>query len=145
MDFTLTHACGPPSMAQELSGAQVLLIPLVWVGMLLWLRRSPRDARDVLGAQAAAPASRWSRLRGFSGGLVRTAVLFVPFQAVLFQLYLWFAFGPKYCAFCPRDTPGEPSQLPFVVLTLVGAGALLVWLRKPALQVRDVLRVDARA
>ncbi|WP_434384040.1 hypothetical protein [Melittangium boletus] len=49
-------------------GYSALLLPVVLVGLLLWRRRGPRDARDVLGSARVLPVNLPRRVLAATGG-----------------------------------------------------------------------------
>ncbi|RKH27046.1 hypothetical protein D7Y13_06375 [Corallococcus praedator] len=97
MQFTLSH---PPPLAEQILHIMLLALLLVGIPLVLWLRRGPRDGRDVLGF---APASPPSSFQGFQERLgwvcTRLLCLGAVLLGVLFVGDVWRisskAFGPS--------------------------------------------------
>ena len=73
MQFTLQDTS--PTLLEMLLGAMLFLAIPVGLPLLLWLRRSPRNARDVLLAMARRPAGLFRRGTDFIAWLMPAGAL----------------------------------------------------------------------
>jgi hypothetical protein len=145
VQFTIVSVCGPPPLEEQLLSTVLFFGPLVGISLLLWLRRSPRDAQDVLGSAHGAPASLFQRLLEFSAWLLRAvAVLLLP-AGVTAVIHATMFFKPEDFPKLVRHRVLEPSWGWTAAAVLVCTACFISWLRMSTTTERDVLRVRARA
>ena len=137
MEFTLIEDA-PPSVFELLFGGWALFLIPVGVPLLIWLRRNPRQSRDVLLAVARAPAGLVRRGIDFLGWLF-TAASLVGAQLLVMALML-----RMLRFFLESDVPGGEGTGWLIAPTLAGGlmfVAWMVWERGPR-TAHDVLHVE---
>jgi hypothetical protein len=138
MPFTIEEPCANPLVAL-LWAVLIVFGPPVSIGLMLWLRHNPRDARDVLLVVARRPAGLVRRGLDFCGWLFAAGALVglqVLAMVLMFALLSWFLGSNVF-------GPGEGMS--WVVAPTLATGLLLVgWMvneRGPR-AARDVLHVE---
>ncbi len=150
MQFTLAE-CTAPSLGEQLLSMMLFLAPLVGLPLLLWLRRSPRNSRDVLGPSSALPAGCFRHLLDSMDPVlplsallltqvVVTAVihstLVLKPEDVLVNLWWNHSFGPGWS----WDGDATPVWGWISAAGLVSGCGVIHWLRTNT-SAPDVLRV----
>ncbi|HSP80369.1 MAG TPA: hypothetical protein VLQ93_17690 [Myxococcaceae bacterium] len=143
MQFTISSSCGGPSIEAQFFGMMLFLGPVLGIPLLLWLRRSPRNAQDVLGSALVPPASAFRRLLDFSGWLSLAMLLLVPPMGATALIHASMFFREDPLAF-DRTWRLEPSWAWIAAAVLASSGYFIHWLRTSTSE-RDVLRVGTRA
>lgn len=142
MQFEIVSIGGPPPIWEQILWMALYLGPLVWC-LLRWLRRSPRDAQDVLGSALIPSVSTFSRLLDFSGWLLRaTLLLLLPTGVTAVTLVsMFFKLAEPLQSL--REWSVGPSSAWVAAAVLVCSGCFIQLLR-PSPSERDVLRAGAR-
>jgi predicted membrane channel-forming protein YqfA (hemolysin III family) len=148
MDFSLTTQCYSHPPGYNVLAVMSLLALLVGSPLfLLWLRRSPRNALDVLQAASALPVSSDRRLLDFASWMLEAASLLILPVAGTAMIYATVFFDWPNDGFYGVVVSGTPAAEPswgwVAAATLAATACLLRWLRSPASP--DVLRVRAQA
>jgi hypothetical protein len=138
MQFTLVDDAPPALLIVLLALWGPLLIP-VGLPLLLWLRRSPRQTRDVLLAVVRTPAGLVRRSLDFLGWLFAAASLVGGQLLVMALMFSTLRF------FLESDSPRGEGTGWIVMPTLAGGLALVLWmvLERGPRAAHDVLHVRA--
>ncbi|OJT19094.1 hypothetical protein BO221_36925 [Archangium sp. Cb G35] len=119
--------------------------PLVGIALLLWLKRGPRDAQDVLGSALVAPASRFQRLLGFPVWLLLAGFALLWPAGVTAMINAAMLFQAEEFPQLVRHRVLEPTWGWTAAAMLVCSACFIHWLRTSSSSERDVLRVRAEA
>lgn len=119
MQFEIVTSFGPPPLEEQFFGMMLFLGPVLGIPLLLWLRRSPRNAEDVLGSALVAPASRFRRLLDFSGWLSLATLLLVPPMGATALIHASMFFKSEESDFV-RTWSLEPSWV-WIAVAVLGA------------------------
>jgi hypothetical protein len=151
MDFTLSEpdfgsACGNRSELWLL----LLLAMLLASPLLLWLRGSAHDSRDVLHAEPALPVSRGRHLLDVAAWALPAAIILLPLLAGLKLLYAFLFLDPVALMGIPAAPESVgPTGLDLLprdgVIAVLAHGACLVLRRQLRRSEPDVLSLHARA
>ncbi|WPB77750.1 hypothetical protein KYC5002_01115 [Archangium violaceum] len=134
----------PAPVEHDLS-MMLVLGPLVGIPLLLWLKRGPRDAQDVLGSALVAPASRFQRLLGFPAWLLQAVLVLLWPAGVTAIINAAMFFQAEEFPQLVRHRVLEPTWGWTAAAMLVCSACFIHWLRTSTSSERDVLRVRARA
>lgn len=134
----------PAPVEHDLS-AMTVLGPLVGIALLLWLKRGPRDAQDVLGSALVAPASRFQRLLGFSSWLLLAVLVLLWPAGVTAMINAAMFFQAEEFPQLVRHRVLEPTWGWSAAAVLACTACFIYWLRTSTSSERDVMRVRARA
>lgn len=141
--FTVLPACGPPPLGEQMLSTVFVLGPLVVIPLLVWLRWSPRNGRDVLGSAPVAPASRFQRLLGVSGWMLLAPLLLLLPASATALIHASMLFRLEGSLHSPREWVLDPSWGQIAGVVLASSWGLLYWLRTSNSE-QDVLHVQAR-